>query len=519
MSFFSEQIKIYKNEVLETWEKRVRSELSAARNKSKLALYDSLPLVLDEIAESLENCEYDVNSVSDIRIAIEHARQRSEMPDYNLEQVILEYNILRTVLFEKLETLGTLSIEEVHIIWTSVFYAIKNSSTMFAKIRQKEELEESENKYKAIIDGVTDYALFTLDPNGFITFWNAGAERMKGYTYEEAIGSHFSMLYPEEAKKRNEPMNHLKSARIEGRFRGEGLRIKKNGELFMADVYIVPLKKGKEVVGFAKIVADLSEHNQLIQERDISRTEALNLKLQNEMRETFVAVLSHDLRSPLSAAKTSAQLILRHPMNHEKHLVFATKIVDHINRIDKMLINFLDANILKAGEELTLHKSRCNLIDIAHDVVDEISTIYGQRIHIYGSGPVIGFWDGEGLRRVLENLLSNAVKYGDLSKPISLNIDVINDRVIIKVHNYGPVIEIPDQLMLFEKFHRTKSAHSGTQIGWGLGLTLVKGIVEAHKGLVQVESYPKEGTTFLIDLPYEEGSDYQIIPDELPTHY
>jgi len=86
------------------------------------------------------------------------------------------------------------------------------------------ELMQTELRFRNLVEGVKDYAIFTVDPSGVITSWNPGAERMKGHTAQEAIGAHFSMLYPEEGRRRDEPMAHLRAAKIEGRFRGEGMR-------------------------------------------------------------------------------------------------------------------------------------------------------------------------------------------------------------------------------------------------------------------------------------------------------
>lgn len=372
------------------------------------------------------------------------------------------------------------------------------------KTRENEsKFEGGENKFKQVIEGLHDYAIFTLDAKGNIDFWCPGAERMNGYSSAEAIGRHFSILYPEEAVKINEPNNHLKIAETEGRFRGEGLRKRKNGELFMADVYIAPLKVDNKVIGFSKVVQDLSEHNKLIQERDISRTEVLNLKVENELRETFIASLSHDLRNPLSIAKISAQLILRHPIDYESHLKLASKIVDNVNRIDTMIVNLLDAKRITAGGKLVIRKSKCDLFQIISDVTDEVSLIYGKNIFIKYEAPIRGYWDCDGIKRVVENLVTNAVKYGDIECPITVSAELEQDIVLIKVHNFGKVIELPDQLLLFDKFHRNKAAVAGSASGWGLGLTLVKGIVEAHKGNIKVQSLEKEGTTFIVELPLE----------------
>lgn len=339
-----------------------------------------------------------------------------------------------------------------------------------------------------------------MDLDGFIQSWNDGAYRMKGYTQEEAIGKNFSMLYTEEEKKRNEPLEHLKKAKREGRFRGEGLRVRKNGEIFLADVYILPIKNNHEVIGFAKIVQDLSEYNQLLQEINLSKAEASDLKNENKSREDFVMSLSHDLRNPLAAAKMSAQLILRNSIDREKTISLANKIVNHINRTDQMISNLLDANKLRAGEMLSINKVNCNLMKVIEEVVEEASTIYGNKMIVKGPKSLEGFWDCEALRRVIENLVNNAIKYGEIEKPITVSLEKKDSEALIRVHNFGKQINPSEQVSLFRKFHQL-NGEKRKKSGWGLGLTIVKGLVEAHNGKVLINSSLHGGTTFSVEIP------------------
>lgn len=174
---------------------------------------------------------------------------------------------------------------------------------------------------------------------------------------------------------------------------------------------------------------------------------------------------------------------------------------DAVDRIDRMIVDLLDASRLEAGEHFTLKFDRCDVKQVSRDACDELSTRHGDRFLVSAEGPTQGNWNADGLRRVLDNLLSNAVKYGEPRSPILVTIKRVEDRTMIAVHNYGTIIAIEEQSNLFQPFHRTSLAQASNTRGWGLGLTLVKGIVEAHQGIVKVESYLKEGTTFTVDLP------------------
>jgi PAS domain S-box-containing protein len=506
-----------KQAIIETWRKKVRAENLSAKDKSDLAIIDSLPDLLDEMIRLLSSLtpEKEFNARKDI-MAFQHGIERSHFIDYTVDQVIWEYNVLRNTIMEVVDPDGNLTLKQSKWLWDTIFVSIRNAIKAFSKIRQEEKqklhdmlneknktlqanLHESETMFRSIVNAVGDYAIFTIDINGFIDSWNSGAVRMYGLSAEEAIGLPSSALYPEDGNFRAEPMEHLKIASLEGRFRGEGLRIRKNLELFMADVYIIPIKRKDEIVGYAEIIQDLTEHNQLIQERDLSRVEANNLRIENELRETFVATLSHDLRNPLAAAKASAQIILKNPNAVERHLSLAAKIIEHVNRSDKMINNLLDVKKINAGQKIKLIKEECNLMELVNEVVHEITIVHGRKINIRGNPNVSGYWDHEAIRRILENLLTNAVKYGEQMTPIDVIFLEEDDRIQIKVHNFGKVIELPDQMLLFNKFHQLKT-HDKTK-GWGLGLTVVKGLVDAHHGVIQVESSPRAGTTFTVDLP------------------
>lgn len=467
-----------------------------------------MPEILEKIITSMK-----AGSISDFNKEVEwrHAHQRVNTTKYSLDQFIQEYDLLWKIIFEVMESQCELNTRQIKKIIDSIFTSIKEASSEFIKIREhalNNLYQEKFTNFNLIINAVEDYAIFTLDSFGVIQTWNAGAERMKKYSSDEAVGQHFSMLYPDEGRMRNEPMDHLKTARVEGRYRGEGVRVKKNGEKFLADVYIIPIYEKKEIVGFAKIIQNISERQKLLQERDISQIETANLKKQYETRETFISTLTHDLRNPLTAAKTSAQLILRSPNDKDKIIKLASKIIDQVNRTDKLISNLLDANKVRFGEVLNLQKVDCSILKIINDIVHEQSEIYGKRIEIISHGDFKGHWDCDGLRRVMENLISNAIKYGEEQKPVSVSIIRRDNRVIVKVHNFGKPIEISDQLLLFKKFQRSQSAKEQGIEGWGLGLTVVKGIVEAHEGTVKVESYPIEGTTFTIDFPIDSRLDH-----------
>src|SRR5436305_8654443 len=296
----ADRLQAAKASLLQSWAARVREHLPPARHDDPLALVDSLPAFIDGLVEALgDRTPREALDRLERSLAVEHGRDRAGRPQWSLGEMVEEYQLLRQVIFEVLEMDSPVERSEREVVLDAIGLAVRNAVSEFDRLRNAEREQRvsfAEQRFAQFVESVKDYAIFTVDPEGIITSWNAGAQRMKQYTPEEAIGQHYSMLYPDEGRRRDEPMGHLRSAAIEGRFRGEGIRVRKNGEHFLADVSITPIHADGTLRGFAKVVQDLTERNLLMQERDLSRTEAERLRIEAEYRERFVQLLTHDLR-------------------------------------------------------------------------------------------------------------------------------------------------------------------------------------------------------------------------------
>lgn len=227
------------------------------------------------------------------------------------------------------------------------------------------------------------------------------------------------------------------------------------------------------------------------------------LRNEREIRERFVNTLTHDLRTPLTAAKMSAQLLGRDKINPDKKITLQVRIVDNLNRANQMIENLLDANSMNAGKALTVEKSEQDLYSLINNTLFDLVTLHGDRFVLTSKEKSIkGFWSVDAIQRIMENLCGNAVKYGDSRTPINIKLSTTNTHVTISVHNMGNPIPQNEQIKLFNPFQRLESSDK-TVKGWGLGLTLVKGLVEAHGGTISVTSSIEDGTTFSILLPYK----------------
>ena len=234
-----------------------------------------------------------------------------------------------------------------------------------------------------------------------------------------------------------------------------------------------------------------------------SQEDVANLQQERELRESFVSLLSHDLRTPLLAAKVSAQLIQQQSNNAEISQSLANRIVSNVNRADQMITDLLDANLVRSGFRIQLNLESFNLADLVKDTLQELAAIHGERFVIQGSDSIVGFWDRKSFCRVIENLCTNAIKYGYPESPVTVSISQTETDACLEVHNRGEVISKEDQCSMFQQFRRGRQAQSGSKKGWGIGLTLVRGVIEAHGGHVQLKSEQDMGTVFAVTLPLD----------------
>lgn len=356
----SERLRNQSNEIMTIWEARVIKEIPASLHQEKLALRDSLPEYITQLADALSKTidRTEARNIQDkldsTRIGKKHGKERASSLNYTIDQLILEYHILRQVICDVLEKEEILSPLEREIIVSSVEQAVNDAATEFSDT----------------------------------------------------------------------------------------------------------LKNIQEQLSYT---------------------------------------LAHDLRTPIAAAKTSAQLILRRPDDVENCINKASRISNNMDRLDSMIRDLLDASLIRSGQGLALEFNDCDLDWIVREVADEMNATYEGRFLLSSTSKCEGYWNQNGLRRLLENLVNNAIKYGLKDAAITISLTQNTETATLKVHNEGKVIAAEDKAIFFQQFRRSRSANK--EVGWGLGLTVVKGMVDAHKGSIEVESEEGRGTTFIITLP------------------
>ncbi len=359
-------------------------------------------------------------------------------------------------------------------------------------------LRENEERLRLIIDGVKDYGIFALDTQGHVTSWNAGAERIKGYTEQEIIGQHFSVFYPPE-ERAQQPEVALGNATRDGHYMEEAWRSRKDGSRFWASVVITAQYDSTGALrGFSKITRDITDR----------RTAEIALRAAQEESERasrakseFLSRMSHELRTPLNSILGFAQLLDMDSQPGQKARI------GHILRAGQHLLKLinevLDIARIEAGR-MPLNIESVPLASALQEAMSLVSPMAADgNIHLAplpqlppDQGVVA---DRQRLTQVLLNLLSNAIKYNLEHGQVSVEVTVDGPRVAVSICDTGKGIA-PDRLaLLFKPFERLET-DPGVE-GSGLGLALSKSLLEMMSGSLTVHSQPGSGSRFTFELP------------------
>ncbi len=366
------------------------------------------------------------------------------------------------------------------------------------RIQAETAVRQSEERFRLLVEGARDYAIFMLDPSGRVSIWNTGAERMKGYSAAEVIGEHFARFYPPEDVERGLPDAELQTAAREGRLESEGWRVRKDGSQFWANAIITALRDGHGgLLGFAKVTRDVTERKRA--EDELKRT-ARELARSNAELEQFAYVASHDLQEPLRAVSGCVELLQR---RYEGQLdARADEFISHARAgAARMrdLINDLLAYSRVSTRGSALAATDCN---VALD-----TALANLSVAIRESGALVTkdrlptvMADSTQITQVLQNLLGNAIKFRAARTPeIHVGAERNGGAWLFSVRDNGIGMEAVYSERIFKVFQRlhTRREYAGT----GIGLAICKKIIERHGGRIWVTSQPNEGSTFHFTIP------------------
>jgi PAS domain S-box-containing protein len=373
--------------------------------------------------------------------------------------------------------------------------------------RAEEALRESEERFRLMVQSVRDYAIFMLDSTGHITTWNAGAERIKGYTADEIIGKHFSIFYPPEDLENGKPARELEIATRTGVYEEEGWRLRKDGTRFWANVVITALfKPDGTLAGFGKVTRDLTERR-AAQERAIeaARKAAISEEA-NRTKSQFLAAMSHELRTPLNAIGGYAELLamgVRGPVTQPQleDLQRISRSQQHLLGIINDILNF---SRIEAGQTTYEYSTVpvSAVIGAVGVMIEPQAAAKGLKLELLKCPEDVAIWgDKPKVEQILINLLSNAVKFTEQGK-VTMECDWHDSqKVSIDVTDTG--IGIPaDQLEnIFEPFVQVGRSLTQSHEGTGLGLAISRDLARGMGGDIVVTSEPEKGSRFTLVLP------------------
>ena len=371
-------------------------------------------------------------------------------------------------------------------------------------------IEHGGRIYQLMVEAVRDYAIFMLDPNGYVASWNTGAERIKGYSASEIIGQHFSVFYPQEAIAIGHPQRELEIAVAEGRFEEEGWRIKKDGSRFWANVVITAVRdETGTLVGFAKVTRDLTERrNAELKAQEDARRVAVS-ETANVAKSTFLTAMSHELRTPLNAIGGYTELLtlgLGGPTTPEQldYLDRIRRSQQHLLGIISDLLNFsrIEAGTLSYEiRQLSLKQVIDGVVPLIEPQAAAKEIVLSKRAT---SQDCLVLGDRAKVDQILLNLLSNAVKFTESAGTVSVECKESGNTASIEVVDSGVGIP-PDKLeAIFEPFVQLGRSLSSAHEGTGLGLAISRELARGMKGNLTVSSKVGSGSTFTLTLPRVE---------------
>jgi len=381
----------------------------------------------------------------------------------------------------------------------------------------EEALRQSEERFRLMVEGVSDYAIFMLDVNGHVATWNVGAERIKGYKADEIIGRHFSTFYPQEARDSGWPEHELREAALVGRFVDTGWRVRKDGTQFWANVTITAMRDDTgRLLGYAKLTRDLTERRRTEaielanQEReevlDAERNARMAAQRATRMKDEFLATLSHELRTPLSAILGWTQILLRGHAESAADLQRGVEVIERNARAQVQLIDdLLDLSRILTGK-LRLDLQQVAIVDIVQAAVDSATPAAAAKqirlSHLLDPSRAIVNGDAGRLQQVVWNLLTNAIKFTPRGGQVQVVLQRVNSHIELSVADNGIGIPATFLPLVFDRFSQFDGSAARAHGGLGLGLAICRQLVELHGGTIRAAS-PGEGkgATFSVDLP------------------
>ncbi len=375
--------------------------------------------------------------------------------------------------------------------------------------------------YSQVIDSLQDYSIFTLDKEFNINSWSSGSTKIFGYETDEVIGEPFDIIFTEEDLKRGVPKKEIETALKNGRATDNRWHITKDKSLFYAYGLVFPLTSfDGELLGYVKILRDLTDRKQ---SEDAIKKYVRELEELNTHKESVLAILSHDLRSPLSGIIGTAKYLKENFQTMKPDTV--QEMLDLLYKSSTDELDMLDylvewARIKYASDVFSPTQIKLiQYIDKVFESLNETASVNAINLHHEIETDTDVFADGKMLLSIIQNIVSNAIKHTGKGGTITVSAKSKDDKIIVQVKDTG--IGMSKEIMekLFTPQMKILSETRKKNKGAGIGLLLVKGFLEKNGGEIWVESVEGEGSSFYFTLPIEKplykiGSSDEIMFDE-----
>jgi len=395
-------------------------------------------------------------------------------------------------------------------------------------LRQQAELLASNEQMARLIASAHD-AIIVRTPESTITSWNHGAERLYGWTEQEAMGQVSHDLLQSHFPLSREVTDNLLS--LHGQWEGQLTHTRRDGTQVIVESRQVLLRdESGQPTAILEINRDITERDRIQREREEAMANELALRQANQRMDEFLGVVSHELRTPLTTIKGNVQLArfrLRKslqivPENLHDLKTMLEEIYMMLDRAERqanvqnrMVSDLLDISRLQA-DKLELRLVLCDLAALVLETVeDQRSTTLKRSIYLEmpEDESIYVIADPERIGQVLSNFITNALKYSQEGHPVFVRLQNEENKACVSVQDEGPGLTPSEQEQIWDRFYQVEGIkrQRGSSVGLGLGLHISRAIIEQHQGEIGVESIKGEGSTFWFTLPRTDADDSSVV--------
>lgn len=373
----------------------------------------------------------------------------------------------------------------------------------------EDDLRQSKAHLDMIVDSAQDFAIFSLDTDNRITMWSTGAERIFGWSAEEAIGQGGDLIFTAEQREQGVVDRELAIALAEGNALDERWHQRKDGSLLFASGMMRPMHDNAGTLrGFVKVARDYTQQKLLEQERAelLRQTEIARARAERaeDQRRRFTAMVIHELRTPLTSIKgfTSTLLAPDVTWDADQQREFIGVIEEEAERLTEMVSQLLEVSQVEAGtlriQAVTTEISR--IVMTVQAQLQTLSKAHTLMLSVPDDIPSV-IADPVRIAQVIANLVGNAAKFAPTGTRIDVAFTHDEKVVTVRVADQGPGIAEEQRERVFEAYHQLEGGARGRGGGIGLGLAICKGIIDAHGGRIWIEAGTGSGTTVAFTLP------------------